>query len=98
VGKQNLDKKEVPLIALTGQSETGKTEFLRWVSNNYCTYRSGERTDSAIDSLNELNDSLPTDHIRLENILVLFASINQTSTYMKDEGSKKLQLEDNEQR
>lgn len=85
MGTPSLDKKSVPIIGITGTSEAGKTEFLRWVFNNCCTFQEAASTN-AQRLVQRLNQASPNDQARFDNLLVLFASFNQTSTYMKDEG------------
>lgn len=84
-GTPSLDKKKVPIIGITGRSETGKTEFLRWVFNNCCTFQN-KPTENADNLLQRLNNASPGKQENLKNLLVLFASFNQTSPYLATEG------------
>ena len=84
MGTPNLDKKRVPIIGITGPSETGKSEFLRWVFNNCCTFQ--EAVTNAKRLVQRLNQASSNDQATFDKLLVLFASFNQTSTYMKGEG------------
>mmetsp|Transcript_42465 Transcript_42465/g.102285 ORF Transcript_42465/g.102285 Transcript_42465/m.102285 type:complete len:730 (+) Transcript_42465:151-2340(+) len=91
VGKKVLDKKDVPVLGLAAPSGSGKTEFLRWIFNNCCTYVSSDDNTSdnkrfATSLLEEINQAIPETQEKLQEILVLFASFNQTSTYMEGEG------------
>ena len=84
-GKKPLDKKEVPVLGISAPSEAGKTEFLKWVFNNCCTYLPGENKN-AKSLLQKINDASPEGQEPLSDLLVLFASFSQGSTYFDDEG------------
>ena len=85
-GKSNLDKKNVPLIGLSAPSESGKTEFLKWICNNCCDFIAGDTETSSNAALRRINAKLPEGQAPLSRLLILFASFNQTSTYVKGEG------------
>ena len=38
VGLKSLDKKDVPLLGISGGTESGKTEFLKWIFTHCCTF------------------------------------------------------------
>lgn len=75
------------LLGLCGGSESGKTEFLRWIFNYCCTFIPNDKRDNtATDLLRKINAAIPQGQKEFDNRLVLFASFNQTSTYVRDEG------------
>lgn len=84
-GQHPGDKKRIPLLGLSAPSMAGKTEFLRWVFNNCCTFSSGD-TANAQNILQRINNASPPGQEALRNLLVLFASFNQDSTYAYNEG------------
>jgi hypothetical protein len=84
-GREGLDKKEVPVLGLSATSEAGKTEFLRWIFNNCCTFVPGG-TQTARTLLQRINEASPEKWRSLDKLLVVFASFSQQSTYMVDEG------------
>lgn len=84
-GDKALNKKEVPVIGISAPSENGKTEFLRWVFNNCCTF-SPVATPNPQEILQRINKASPSGQVPLKNLLVLFASFNQTSTFIVGEG------------
>ena len=87
VGKKNLDRNNVPVLGLAAPSGAGKTEFLKWIFNDCCTCMPADgKSDSAIELLQKINKAIPQGEERLDNILVLFATFNQESTYTRGEG------------
>ena len=85
-GNSALDKKKVPVLGIAAPSESGKTEFLRWIFNECCTFSpySGE---TAKRLLRRINAASPDNVPDLDRLLVLFASFNhQQSTYTTGEG------------
>lgn len=83
VGNKDLDKKEVPVLGLSAPSGAWKSEFLKWVFNECCTYaahpqnETGSPNDTATKVLRRINDALPHGQAKFDNVLVLFASFNQ---------------------
>jgi hypothetical protein len=81
-GEKALDKKDVPVLGLSAPSESGKTEFLRWIFNNCCTYLSSSggqcSSSTAQDVIEKINQASPSDQKPLDNMLVLFASFKQS--------------------
>lgn len=102
VGDSSLDKNYSQLIALSAPSKAGKTEFLRWIFNNWCTWTdtySGASTGTgdkpemnpagvptARELIMQINSAIRDPEHHLSDILVLFASFNQTSPYVSGEG------------
>jgi len=89
VGRPDLDKKEVPILGISASSGAGKTEFLKWIFNHCCTYlpKNNEMdNNNATILLQKINEAIPQDQQKLDNILVLFASFNQRSVYFNGEG------------
>jgi hypothetical protein len=84
-GVPELDKKEVPVLGIAAPSESGKTEFLRWIFNNCCTV-SLNAGDAANNLLGRINAASPPNVAKLDRLIVLFASFNQKSTYNIREG------------
>lgn len=70
-------------MALTATTEAGKTEFLKWVFNECCSFNPNPGK-VARDVLQRINYASPPDAQKLDSILVLFASFNQESTYAAD--------------
>lgn len=75
----------MPVLAIAAPSESGKTEFLRWIFNNSCTF-SPDAGETAKELLRRINDASPENVPDLDRLLVLFASFNQRSTYTTGEG------------
>lgn len=84
-GNSALDKKKVPVLGIAAPSESGKTEFLRWIFNNCCTF-SPHAGETAKELLRRINAATPDGVRHLDRLLVLFASFNQRSTYTTGEG------------
>ena len=80
-GETGLDKKDIPILALAAPSESGKTEFLKWIHNDCCTCIAGEETDTARLVLDLINEGSPDGQVKFDNTLVLFATFNQNSTF-----------------
>ena len=83
-GRGDSDKKDIPILALAVPSESGKTEFLKWIHNNCCTFLAGENTKMAQSVLESINGASPEDTgvQDVEHVLVLFASFNQSSVFL----------------
>lgn len=81
-GRDNLDKREVPLLAIGNIPQSGKTEFLRWVFNNCCSLCDGAK---AASTLEQINTASPRGSAKLTELVVLFASYNQRSTFVIEE-------------
>ncbi|KAL7564540.1 hypothetical protein ACA910_013941 [Epithemia clementina (nom. ined.)] len=84
-GDRALDKKDVPVLGISAPSESGKTEFLRWVFNECCTV-SPDAGETAQEVLRRINVASPVNVPNLSRLLVLFASFNQQSPYSIGEG------------
>ena len=84
----NVDKKEVPVLGISAPSGAGKTEFLRWIFNHCCTFlpEKDKMGDTATKLLEKINGALPHGQEKFDNMLVLFASFSQLSSYVKNEG------------
>ena len=80
-GQKGLDKKDVPLLAIAAPSESGKTEFMKWINNHCCTDLNPDVGGIAMTLLKRINGALPDDQKKFDRVLVLFASFNQTSVY-----------------
>jgi len=80
-GNRRLDKKDVPLLAVAAPSESGKTEFMKWVNNHCCTDLNPDVDGNAMNLLSTINDASPDGQEKFKHVLVLFASFNQTSSY-----------------
>ena len=85
LGDKYLDKKDVPVLGLAAPSESGKTEFLKWVNNQCCTDLNPDTDGMAAKLLREINAASPEGQGNFDNVLVLFASFSQTSTYNQNE-------------
>ena len=81
-----FDKTIAPFIGVTGKMKSGKTEFLRWIFNNCCTFQGEKKSPHSKALLQRLNQALPEDEAPFQNLLVLYASYNGTSAYSTNEG------------
>ena len=84
-GNPAVDKKKIPLLGIAAPSESGKTEFLRWIFNECCSYNE-DAGETAQDLLLRINNASPETVPKLNRIIVLFASFNQRSPYSVREG------------
>ena len=72
-GNAAVDKKKIPLLGIAAPSESGKTEFLRWIFNECCSFNE-DRGKAAQEVLLRINNASPATVPKLDRIMVLFAS------------------------
>ncbi|KAG7372542.1 hypothetical protein IV203_018685 [Nitzschia inconspicua] len=87
--KAGLDKKNVSLLGVAATSESGKTEFLRYIFNNFCSYVRDKSEDSIADQvLDDINSASPVGADKFDKVVVLFATFNQKSPYSKSQENR----------